>query len=420
VLGNIIRKGVLAASNLSDLTNVQTARLNLLMSSTVFPGTTYAATSSDRVISCTAVIQVTLPLAASMNAGDEIEICDGSGAASSGAGVTVVRNGSDTIHGGTIGWTIRTPYGFRRVRSDGVSNWTLVRMSTDIQIFQGSGTWTKEPGATWVEVEGIGSGGSGGGGRNGAAGTVRCGGGGGGGAAYNRRHMRAADCGATETVVVGVTMNGGSGPFASDTNGGDGADGIATTFGSTGEKCYVLCQQGFKGKGGTAIGGAGGSGGSGLSSGGAGGSADAAGGVGGGANSTYSSNSTGGGGAGGGITSGNTANNGGLGGAAGAYRSDFGTRATAGVANGGATNGGAGTDNADVNTVVANNGGGGGGAANNGTSVPGFGGNAGGSFTLRYGGGGGGGGAGLNGTGSAAGSGGNSGNGIMIVQQGTQ
>lgn len=65
-----------------------------------------------------------LPAANSVPVGTTILIADESGTASTAAGIIIVRAGADTING-TTAETIRVPYGFRVLYSDGISKWTF-------------------------------------------------------------------------------------------------------------------------------------------------------------------------------------------------------------------------------------------------------------------------------------------------------
>jgi Protein of unknown function (DUF2793) len=105
----------------------------------------------------------------------------------------------------------------------------------DVQVFTtpGTATWTKPLWANsnaTVEVHMLGGGAGGGAGRRGAAATVRCGGGGGSSGSYATFKRRAADFGATESVVVGAGGNGGTAQATNDSNGANGSVGGNTSF----------------------------------------------------------------------------------------------------------------------------------------------------------------------------------------------
>lgn len=100
----------------------------------------------------------------------------------------------------------------------------------DRQVFTASGTWTKPPGCTWVEVIAIGAGGGGGGAVGGAAGTLRWGAAGAGGGALVRRIFDPSALGATEAVTIGAGGAAGTGGVSG--NGTPGGVGGSSSFGT--------------------------------------------------------------------------------------------------------------------------------------------------------------------------------------------
>lgn len=93
----------------------------------------------------------------------------------------------------------------------GLPTWQSAGGGANIQSFPATGTYTKPPGAKFVQVELWGAGGGGGG--KGSVCCVPASGAGGGGGAYSYRMFAAPEVGATETVTIGA---GG----AAATNGG--------------------------------------------------------------------------------------------------------------------------------------------------------------------------------------------------------
>lgn len=92
----------------------------------------YAATFGDRVIAyrtLTAARIVTLPAAAAYPAGEPLTIVDFSGNCSGADTIGITRAGADTING-TTSQTLSQAYAFITLISDGVSKWTITKLST--------------------------------------------------------------------------------------------------------------------------------------------------------------------------------------------------------------------------------------------------------------------------------------------------
>lgn len=154
------------------------------------------------------------------------------------------------------------------LKNDGAGNFSYVSAGVDVQVFTGSGTWTKPASGTMALIRAWGAGGSGG----------RCsstgGGGGGGGGGHNERWVPVSSLGATETVTVGA---GG----AAKSTQSAGAVGGNSTFGS-----WLTAYGGGGGGTSTGVTGGGGGGGGGRAAAGSSGTTSATGATGGAAEGT--------------------------------------------------------------------------------------------------------------------------------------
>jgi len=123
-------------NNLSDLSNITTARANLgIDKKTAVADANYTILATDKVIQVTSITAprtFTLPAANAVNAGYSVIVQDISGSVTTTNTVTVQRAGSDAVNGGT-NEAIQSAYGTRVFISDGVSKWNfdggIVRLS---------------------------------------------------------------------------------------------------------------------------------------------------------------------------------------------------------------------------------------------------------------------------------------------------
>ena len=87
----------------------------------------YTILASDKIVAQTGTLTTsrtfTLPAANAVPAGKEIVVIDESGTVTAANTIVIARSGSDTIDGATSS-TITSPYGSRRLVSDGTSKWT--------------------------------------------------------------------------------------------------------------------------------------------------------------------------------------------------------------------------------------------------------------------------------------------------------
>lgn len=355
--------------------------------------------------SLTATRVATLPQASTAQPGQEFIVIDSAGSATSAINITISAFAGDIIDGLSVSAAITYAGGAKRFIRGSTTSWQSLD-ARNVQSFTSSGTWTKPPGCSAVQMFGLGAGSGGGGGGQQVA--TAGGGGGGVGAPLTWLNYPASVMGATETVTIGAGGAGGAGGATPTSTGTPGSDGGATTLGSITNgmyKFYASSGASSGGGGGSSTAGAAGAttnalGGAGAVAGGAGGTTAT-----GAAGANSSGTSAGGGGGGAGVS----AATGHIGGAGG-YPSR--TNGSAAVATNQAAGGAVGTNNGgDGQGVPTGMPAGGGGGAGGGSNASGAGGNGGAGGI--YGGGGGGGAGALNG--STPGTGGTGGGGILVV-----
>jgi len=120
-----------------------------------------------------------------------------------------------------------------------------IQMSVNYYESAGNSTWTVPSGLEWLRVMMVGGGGGGGGANAGSAGVGQAGGGGGGCYAEGWFSGKLFTAGANVSLKVGAGGAGG-------VNNGTGGVGGITSFGSSGEWWYTVCQGGGGGGGATA------------------------------------------------------------------------------------------------------------------------------------------------------------------------
>lgn len=123
--------------------------------------------------------------------------------------------------GGTAGQLLTKVNG-----TDYNTSWSNPAATTQIDVFNADGTWTKPSWATTVNIAAISAGGGGGSGRRGAASSARGGGGGGAGGSLSFVTYAAADLPSTLTITVPAGGAGGAAVTVNDTDGNPGSAGL--------------------------------------------------------------------------------------------------------------------------------------------------------------------------------------------------
>jgi hypothetical protein len=121
-----------AGHNIAQAASVQVQRQLLRIDQhTTVADANYTALSTDQLVAYTSITAariVTLPAAATVNAGQPIVIADESGSCSATNTITVTRIGSDTINGQASA-VIANPFGYLELVSNGANKWTLIDTS---------------------------------------------------------------------------------------------------------------------------------------------------------------------------------------------------------------------------------------------------------------------------------------------------
>lgn len=120
---------LIKSNNLSDLTSLSTARVNLGLDYRVtFSDSNYTATINDKTIASIATLTaprtINLPAANTLPAGHEFIIMDEVGGISSTNTLTLLPNGSDTIDG-AANEVLQTPHTWRRIVTNGTDKWSF-------------------------------------------------------------------------------------------------------------------------------------------------------------------------------------------------------------------------------------------------------------------------------------------------------
>jgi hypothetical protein len=211
--------------------NGQTARSKLLLnleSITTFGDTNYTSTNLDNYVATsatlTAVRTITLPLASTMNPGEEWTFMDDFGAINGANVINIARQGSDTIQGSSAALLMDIPKGGFTLTADGFTKWSVKRRVPSVRrsIILASGTYNTPTGVKAIFAEGV-AGGGGGAGATASASNAALGGGGAGGGYGN---VLITNPVSSYSVTIGA---GGAGGIAANGTGGTGGD---TLFGS--------------------------------------------------------------------------------------------------------------------------------------------------------------------------------------------
>ena len=135
-----------------------------MINATAVGNTDYPMVAGDRYVYTMATLSAprtwTLPPASDLNKGERIVVIDAFGGIGGANTLSVVRDGTDTINGGTAAVVLDTAYGSTQLITDGVSNWGVLAgggggggipggSTTQVQ-YNNTGSFGGSPNLVWV------------------------------------------------------------------------------------------------------------------------------------------------------------------------------------------------------------------------------------------------------------------------------